>query len=65
MADSLFDSVDDQKRAAMRALGWHEAAGYLGGRMMWRDPAGNLFSEEEAFKRADAAKGGQEGGDVS
>jgi hypothetical protein len=51
----LFANVAESRRARLRALGWHEAAGVLHGTPCWRSPDGaTVLTEWEAFRRLDA-----------
>lgn len=45
----LFEAMKEETRQELRRRGWFEAAGKLFGAMMWRNPEGSHFTEEEAF----------------
>jgi hypothetical protein len=50
----LFTNVAQSRRARLRALGWHEAAGVLHGTPCWRTPDGStVLTEAEALRRLD------------
>lgn len=53
----LFENVAESRRARLRALGWHEAAGVLHGTPCWRTPDGStVLTEDEALRRVDATE---------
>jgi hypothetical protein len=40
---------DEDRRRQLRERGWHQAAGTLFQRLMWKSPGGRIMSEPEAF----------------